>query len=236
MPPRIAVIGAGVIGMSTAVLAQEKIPGIDITVISEKFTPHTTGDVSAGLWFPYCLKDTSPSDIRGGVHFMTFTLEPSRYLPYLTKKFQLHGGKIQQLKVERLEDLCGQFDVVINCSGIQAHQLVNDRLVAPVKAPWMFTILGEHADDGNYIIPNMDAVILGGTHQQDDWNTNPDPKDSKAILEGCSRLIPGLRVIHNYGHGGSGVTLSWGCAHDAVKILQDILNSSLPTNIYKSKL
>jgi D-amino-acid oxidase len=27
------------------------------------------------------------------------------------------------------------------------------------------------------------------------------------------------RVVHNYGHGGSGVTLSWGCAENVVRIL-----------------
>ena len=63
MAPHIAVVGAGVSGLSTAVLAQERIPGVRVTIISDKFSPHTTGDVSAGLWKPHCLKDTPESDI-----------------------------------------------------------------------------------------------------------------------------------------------------------------------------
>ena len=32
--------------------------------------------------------------------------------------------------------------------------------------------------------------------------------------------INGKKVIHNYGHGGAGVTLSWGCADEIVKMIK----------------
>jgi D-amino-acid oxidase len=30
-------------------------------------------------------------------------------------------------------------------------------------------------------------------------------------------------VIHNYGHGGAGITMSWGCADAAVKLVQTLI-------------
>ena len=38
-------------------------------------------------------------------------------------------------------------------------------------------------------------------------------------LEADDRSLPGHRVVHNYGHGGAGVTFSWGCADDAAALV-----------------
>nr|XP_035931238.1 D-aspartate oxidase isoform X1 [Halichoerus grypus] len=52
-PVRIAVVGAGVVGLSTAMCVSKLVPGCSITVISDKFTPDTTSDVAAGMLIPH---------------------------------------------------------------------------------------------------------------------------------------------------------------------------------------
>jgi len=34
------------------------------------------------------------------------------------------------------------------------------------------------------------------------------------------------KIIHNYGHGGSGWTVCWGCAEDTVKLVNNLLKKS----------
>lgn len=43
------VVGAGVVGLSTAVRVAEALPYCSVTVIAEKFSPDTTGDGAAGI-------------------------------------------------------------------------------------------------------------------------------------------------------------------------------------------
>ena len=46
------------------------------------------------------------------------------------------------------------------------------------------------------------------------------PARSEVRLE-LTRLVDGQPVVHNYGHGGSGFTLSWGCADEVARLVLD---------------
>ncbi|XP_060062704.1 D-aspartate oxidase-like [Ylistrum balloti] len=52
MLPKIAVIGAGVVGLSTAVNIQALIPGCDVTIIADKFEADTTSIGAGGIFRP----------------------------------------------------------------------------------------------------------------------------------------------------------------------------------------
>ena len=60
---KIAVIGAGVIGISSALRLQAVDPSLEITIIAEKFSPETTSDGAAGIWSPTFLGVT-PMETR----------------------------------------------------------------------------------------------------------------------------------------------------------------------------
>lgn len=55
-----------------------------------------------------------------------------------------------------------------------------------------------------------------------------DPDGEGVRLE-CER-IDGRPVVHNYGHGGAGVTLSWGSAVEVASLVRDIAEPG-PTSI-----
>jgi D-amino-acid oxidase len=46
-----------------------------------------------------------------------------------------------------------------------------------------------------------------------------DPNDSGVRLEKDD--FNGAPLVHNYGHGGSGITMSWGCALQAARLLHE---------------
>lgn len=100
-----------------------------------------------------------------------------------------------------------------------------------------------------YAIPRGDEMLLGGTIFKGDWSEQADDEDVAGVRSRAEQLLPiqgmeetgrwsGLRplrsegtarvmkesdnVISNYGHGGSGVSICWGCAEDVVSFVNDM--------------
>ena len=55
---RVAIIGAGICGISSAICLQESDPTLELTLIAEKFSPNVTSDGAAGFIEPMFLKNT----------------------------------------------------------------------------------------------------------------------------------------------------------------------------------
>ncbi len=52
------------------------------------------------------------------------------------------------------------------------------------------------------------------------------PVRSTVRLE-AERVAPGRLLVHNYGHGGAGITLSWGCAEEVVELIEKMENKKI---------
>ena len=61
---RVCVIGAGVVGLSSAVRIQEELPHCDVTLLADRFSPDTTSDGSGGIWFLHLVGGVSQDLLR----------------------------------------------------------------------------------------------------------------------------------------------------------------------------
>jgi D-amino-acid oxidase len=179
------------------------------------------------------------------------------YLGWLQRRVEALGGRVESRVVASLDEALAEAPAVVNCSGLAARELADDRQVyaargqvVHVRAPDVDRfVLDNYGPDGMaYVIPRTEVVVLGGTSEDGDENLDADDVTTAGILERCAAIEPrvrgaevvavkvGLRpcrttvrleperrgtgvIIHNYGHGGAGVTLSWGCAQEVAELV-----------------
>ncbi|MFI0909321.1 FAD-dependent oxidoreductase [Streptomyces abikoensis] len=115
---------------------------------------------------------------------------------------------------------------------------------------WFTAAADDDGADTVYVFPQPYGAVLGGTAQEHAWDRDPSPRTARAIISRCSRVFPRLararvlghrvglrparprvrleaeplpgggRLVHNYGHGGAGITVSWGCALAAADLVE----------------
>uniref|UniRef100_A0A674NSL4 D-aspartate oxidase n=1 Tax=Takifugu rubripes TaxID=31033 RepID=A0A674NSL4_TAKRU len=277
---RVGVVGAGVVGLSTAVCIAEALPFCSVTVLAEKFSPDTTSDGAAGIlfansfpdiplerqrrWFKDSLdhllsiaqseqaseagvlltsgwqvfkevpieKKPFWSDLvigfqlltqdelgqlfpdhKFGQAFTTVKCECVPYLPWLEKRLRKAGGNMEQRKVRSLQELSHSYDVIVNCSGLGSKTLVGD----------------DEVDEGDRedmlarcirLEPSLcKAKVLREWVGLRPGRKNPRVERDLVQLQG--RQVP---VVHNYGHGGSGVGIAWGTSMDALGLVKQCLH------------
>ncbi len=193
---------------------------------------------------------------RSGFSLSVPLTDTTIYLDYLEKRLSKTGAVIQAgVHLENLEEIDSKFDLIVNCAGIGARELVGDSELEPhrgqvVIVPKIASVRGAMVCDDAplmYVIPRANDCLFGGTNEVS-HDRKADPSATSEIVAECCRVLNidrpkvlaervGLRpfrksgvrlernqssdgrtVIHNYGHGGAGFTLSWGCAREVLRL------------------
>lgn len=74
-----------------------------------------------------------PGKWKYGSFFTTVLTQCSLYLPWSYSNFKNIGGKIIEKKIDNLSSLESEYDVVINCTGLGAKFLCDDRKLVPIR-------------------------------------------------------------------------------------------------------
>jgi D-amino-acid oxidase len=203
--------------------------------------------------------ETSLKIFKSGFSLRVPLMDTTIYLDYLANRFVAAGGSIAaNTHFAQLEDVDPKFDVVINCAGIGARELVRDADLEPHRGQVAIVPRIKNlpyavvCDDVPlmYTIPRRNDCVLGGTNELSN-DLAADSAMSTRIVAECTRALKiekpnvlaervGLRpfrrsgvrverdqlrdgriVVHNYGHGGSGFTLSWGCTKEVFELATD---------------
>ena len=239
-----------------------RFPESGVSIIeSRQFLRH--GEIEIPEWAIPLGASVIPSEVEGslesfksGFSLNVPLMDTTIYLDYLAARFRKAGGEIHaNVRFEKLEDVDTTFDLVINCAGIGASELVHDADLEPHRGQVAIVpridglSYAVVCDDVPlmYAIPRANDCVFGGTNEVSD-NLAADPATTSRMVAECSRVLNidkplvlaervGLRpfrrsgvrlerdrfrdgrtVIHNYGHGGAGFTLSWGCAHEVLNM------------------
>src|SRR6266699_4448176 len=122
-------------------------------------------------------------------------MDTTIYLDYLANRFIEAGGEVNaDVHLEKLEDVSPAFNLVINCAGIGARELVQDIDLEPHRGQVAIVPKVDNlscaivCDDPPlmYAIPRAHDCVFGGTNEISD-NLDVDAAATPRIIDACSR-------------------------------------------------
>ena len=131
--------------------------------------------------------------------FTTMLIEPPVFLPAITRDFLLRGGKIQIREFREPRDVAQlEEKVVVNCAGLGSRTLFGDSELTPIKGQLAILLPQPEVDyimlkGDYYMFPRRDGIILGGTHDRDEWRLDVDPLVTARILENHGAIFGQMR-------------------------------------------
>jgi D-amino-acid oxidase len=197
-------------------------------------------------------KEQLPPGYREGDEAEVPLIETQIFLPWLQQHLEAKGTGFQQKMIAGFDELeeydliinCSGLGARELCGD---EQLIPYRGQVALLSPKEGLPIFLDNEKPQYIVPRKDLIIIGGTYEENTWDETTEPKTIEFLLQKAFNIYPelkqqeylgswaGLRphrndvrlerednIIHNYGHGGSGFTLAFGCAEDVVKLVDQL--------------
>ena len=132
-------------------------------------------------------------------HDVTMIIEPPIYLNALIQDFRLAGGRIAVRDFPSREEILAlEEPVILNCTGMGAKALFGDEDMLPIKG--QLTVLLPQpeidyvmAQEGLYMFPRTDGILLGGTFEGNVWDLEPNQEAAREVLAGHEQIFARMR-------------------------------------------
>jgi D-amino-acid oxidase len=131
--------------------------------------------------------------------FTTMLIEPPVYLTAVMQDFRMAGGKVDVREFQSASEIAALPEpVIMNCTGLGAGKLFNDKELTPVKGQLIFLLPQPEVDyisitDELYMFPRGDGVLLGGTHEPGVYSLEPNPEAWQTVMQGHMKIAAGMR-------------------------------------------
>ena len=140
-----------------------------------------------------------PFPWQNALRYDTLYVETGRYLRQMIRDVEIAGGRIEVRKFQSPADVAGLSEILVfNCTGLGSRDLFSDQDLHPARG--QLAILEPQPEiryaltgGPGYMFPRPDGILLGGTFELDQWDTNPEPATIQRIIAAHRRFFSSLR-------------------------------------------